>query len=342
MTVEVSSSGELLADAAEELTFGVDNTDELDLKERKEKVVHDGSLIKQVKMYQELMSQIKKAEQQDLMALLASKMSAARDTTTLLEMVKKFFPDPTDAYVALSEIVENLAEGESIKKIVEKSLDELLEAEGPQVRAGLAGALVGQHFSDLGGVTDLRDDYRSILFDFSDPIDMLCFVNGEFGEDAFDRGIDFLFKALSHDLAASEPSLSRESLQAVSSQLGHARILNGAYALGQNLVKRWNTVHGQTNSPLVAMDFLKFVAKAKKEIFVTSEIADPLVTLASPPDIEKEVLFRQDLYNTSRNCLPQAFGDLDVRNRYLDSLREGLDKAIAQEDEFLASLENNQ
>ncbi|MDR1546864.1 MAG: type III secretion system gatekeeper subunit SctW [Deltaproteobacteria bacterium] len=320
-----------LADAAEELTFGVDNTEELELKERHEKDSAGSSLVERVKLHQELMHQ---AGHEDRLAQLASRLLKAANREAALALVKELFPEPADAYAALAAVEEGLT-GEP-KKFARQAMEELDRAAGPEIRAGLAGAAAGREFGDLGTPLELKKDYVQAVVDFSGPMDMLDNIYKRFGADGFERGVDFLLKALADDLAAERPSRETASLEAVGAQLGHVRLLNSVRAQGEKLADRWRLAHGEADSKLTGKDFLQFVVSAAKETFISSSLAEPLVKLAAPPDIEKEVLFRQDLFNAARGVVPRAFGDLDVRNRCLAALQDGLDQAVAREDAWLA------
>ena len=112
--------------------------------------------------------------------------------------------------------------------------------------------------------------------------------------------------------------------------------------MGQNLVARWHSAHGQEDSKLKDMDFVKFVLEGAKDRLRASSLADSVVALADPPDIEKEVLFRQDLLNAAKNVSIQTFGEPEARGHFLTTLEEGLDLAVAREDEWLAAREGDQ
>ena len=90
------------------------------------------------------------------------------------------------------------------------------------------------------------------------------------------------------------------------------------------------------------MDFVKFVLEGSKDHLRASGLADSLVALARPPDVEREVLFRQDFLNAVKNVSVQTFGEPETRGRLLSALQEGLDQAVAREDEWLAAMEDGQ
>ncbi|MDR2441947.1 MAG: type III secretion system gatekeeper subunit SctW [Deltaproteobacteria bacterium] len=331
----VSSSPEsLLADAAEELTFSVDNTEELDLKERKEKKTIDPSLVQRVKLYRDIM---KKRDLTERFDALRSALKNCTRFQDVLDQAYNFFSDPADVYAALSELADSLPDNALIKE----ALEALDQESGSEIRASIAGALAGLEFSDLGEPLQLKNDYVRVAIDFSDVLDMFNHIINRFGPECLDRGVDFLNRALAADLAADTPSCDKTSLESVADQLGKVRSLNSIRALGQNLADRWREVHGQSHSELVDMDFLKFILEGRRESLPTTSLAAPLIRKANPEDIEKEVLFRQDLLQSVKNLTVQTFGDLDQRARFINAIQEGLDEAVSREDEWLAAMEDD-
>ena len=96
--VQQPSPESLLADAAEELTFSADTTDDFELEERKERDKIKKSEEERVKLYQELMHEAGKSEQ--LNQLRDSRHTRA-DSRRALDKAREYFPDPSDAWAAL-------------------------------------------------------------------------------------------------------------------------------------------------------------------------------------------------------------------------------------------------
>lgn len=63
-----------------------------------------------------------------------------------------------------------------------------------------------------------------------------------------------------------------------------------------------------------------------------------LISKAKAPDIEREVLFLQELLNMTRNLPVQLFDGEQGRMKVIDAVQESVDAAIRREDEYLASL----
>ncbi len=57
---------------------------------------------------------------------------------------------------------------------------------------------------------------------------------------------------------------------------------------------------------------------------------------AGAPDIERKVLFLQELLNTTRSFAPSLFDGNEGRMKVLDAVQDAVDAAIAEEDAWLA------
>ncbi|MDR3037791.1 MAG: TyeA family type III secretion system gatekeeper subunit, partial [Candidatus Adiutrix sp.] len=146
-------------------------------------------------------------------------------------------------------------------------------------------------------------------------------------------------RSLADDLAADQPSQGTEHLEAVGAGLGQARVLNGAHALATSLTDRWAKVHQVTDSQLRPLGLVREFLTAKNQRFFSADDLAPLVRAARPPDIEKEVLFLQELLGTVRRFSPQFFDGPENRMKVMAAVQEAVDQAVAREDEYLAGLE---
>ena len=335
------SPAELLADAAEELSFSADTTDDFELEERKVKDKSDQAMAERVRLYQELMRQAGKSEQ---MNSLRDSLRTREDSRRALDKAREYFPDPSDAWAALLDIREQMrkegADPEVFRNI-DSAVSELERQEGPAIRAGVQGALAAEDFGDLGPVDGMRDLYRETVCSFTSVNEVFEHVQQKYGDD-FERSMDFLFAALSADLASDQPSMGISHLESVNTSLGKVRLTQSAYKLCTDMLGRWENIHGVRpgDDGLTPMELLKNIISFKDIRFLGGMHIDTLLQKAHAPDIEHEVLFLQELMNTSRN-FPSALFDGDQgRMKVLDAVQEAVDKAIEREDEYLASLEN--
>ncbi len=329
----------LLADAAEELAFSVDTTDEFELEERKErdKAVH--AQADRVRMYQELMHEAGKGEQ---VGSLRDSIRSRADSRTALEKARENFSDPSDAWVALQEIAEefrNSGEMEQLKA-VQEALDQLEQAEGPAIRSGIQGALASRGFPNLGSADGMRALYRQTVCEFGSVMDVFSHVKAEYGGD-FERAMDFLFSALSADIEADVPSMGPRHLESVYDTLGKVRLTQSAYRLCEDTVSRWENVHGMKQGPggLTAMTLLGEVIGLGEKKFLSGMQVEGIMRKSGARDPEQEVLFLQELINSARKFPSALFGDDAGRMKVLSAMQDAVDSAVTREDEWLAQMD---
>jgi type III secretion protein W len=324
-----------LADAAEELTFGVDNTKELALKERKAKEGGNASFLEKVAEYQALMEQ---ARGRDQLELLYAFLKNNRDPQAALSKAKEWAGnDPGLAWAALRQAREALKDEAPAVALeaIDKALEELEAREVPAIRAGIQGTLEGQAHPGLGTPLELGATYRQTVCAFYDNIeDVFAFVLEKYGADQFEAGLDFLFRSLANDLESDQRSHEKAHLEAVGASLGKARIINGAHALVARLLDRWQGVHG-VQGEWTPMSFLREVLRLKKNNYLAARDIDALLVRAKAPDIEREVLFLQEFLGTARSFSPLFFEGDEGRMKFIAAAQESLDLAIAREDEAL-------
>ena len=143
---QIQTPESLLANAAEELSFAVDTTDDFELEERKERDKAIQSQAERVRMYQELMHEAGKGEK---LNDLRDSLRTRSDSQRALDKAKEYFPDPTDAWAALLEARDELKQAGVDKAVLEDidaALAELEQNEGAAIRAGMQGALAAGDF----------------------------------------------------------------------------------------------------------------------------------------------------------------------------------------------------
>ena len=335
----VDSPMSLLADAAEELTFAADSTDDFELDERKERDEIDEAMEERVKKYQELMREAGSA--QELGALRDAIRARAGKEHALRQALQRF-PDPADAWAALKELRDELAADtsadEAVLRGVDEALAELGAKEGPAIRAGITGALNAHGFEGLGSPSELGSLYRGAVCDFADVNALFAHIQKRFGGD-FDAAVDFLYKALASDMACDTPSMEKSHLEHVNAGLGELRQLQSARSLCAKTLTRWHDVHGVKDCPLDDMTLLGKILDLRKENFIGATRIARIADEARAPDIERKVLFLQELLNTARAFSPTLFDGTEGRMKVIDAVQDAVDAAIAEEDAWLASQE---
>lgn len=335
---QVEDPMSLLADAAEELTFAADTTDEYELEDRKERERAEDAYAERVKLYQDLMHEAGKSQNIDR---LKDSLRAREGREKASREALYRFPDPSDAYAALSEALDAFSDDPSVDpSVIEDIRQGLVELEteyGPQIRSGVQGALAAAGYPELDSADGLRDLYRQTVCDFTDVNAAFAHIHEKYGDVGFGKAMDFLFNALGNDLATDVPSMETTHLESVHTTLEQVRLLQSTHVQCERLLQRWQDVHG-VQCGLAPMELLGDLVDLRKEHFLGAMQIDRIASKAKAPDIEREVLFLQELLNMTRNLPVQLFDGEQGRMKVIDAVQESVDAAIRREDEYLASL----
>lgn len=335
---QVEDPMSLLADAAEELTFSADTTDEYELQDRKERERSESAYAERVKLYQDLMHEAGKSQDIDR---LKDSLRAREGREKASREALYRFPDPSDAYAALSEALDAFLDDPAVDPAViediRQGLAELEAGHGPQIRSGIQGALAAAGYPGLDSADNLRDLYRQTVCDFADVEAAFAHIYEKYGDVSFDKAMDFLFNALGNDLATDVPSMETTHLESVHSNLEQVRLLQSTHVQCERLLQRWQDVHG-VRCGLAPMELLGDLVGLRKEHFLGATQIDRIASKAKAPDIEREVLFLQELLNMARNLPVQLFDGEQGRMKVIDAVQESVDAAIRREDEYLANL----
>lgn len=330
----------LLSAAAEEMTFAMDTTDEFELEERKEKKSIEDAMLERVEMYQEMMKQVGQADDVESFKMALVKQGNKRSP---LEEAKERFPDTTDAWVALQTVAKELEKDPATPKEVindiRAAIATLEESDGSRIKAGLISATVALDYADLGDNASLRELYQQNVFEFEDAYTVFQHVQKEYGSVGFEKAMDFLYGALSADIGSDLPSMENVHLEHVHANLGQVRLLNSTHILCDQLLNRWEKVHGQANCPMNSMQLLEGVVGLGKERFLGTMHIDKIVDKVRSPDIEHTVLFLQEFLSIGRQLPPRVYGDEQGYRKVMDVIQQSVDRAIEKEDEWLASFE---
>ena len=87
------------------------------------------------------------------------------------------------------------------------------------------------------------------------------------------------------------------------------------------------------------MGLLGDIVALREKRFIGAAQIDAILAKAGAPDIEREVLFLQELLSTTRKFPSALFDDDQGHMTVLDAVQESVDRAIEREDEYLANQE---
>ena len=337
---QVSSPLSLLADAAEEMTFGMDTTDEFELEERKERKTLEDILAERLELYKNLMHKVGKTEE---MNQFKDSIRSGSVKDGILKEVKYRFPDSSDAWAVLQDTLAELEkEGSCPKSVlteIRSAIDELEAFDSSAIKAGFIGATSSLGFEDLDGTDALRDFYRQTVCDFDDATAVFKYIQEQYGSVSFDKAMDFLFSGLSADLATDVPSMEKTHLENVYNNLSQVRLLQSTHTLCDQVLTRWEKVHNQESCPLNSMDLLGSLVSLGKERFLGAMHIDAIATKAKATGVEDKVLFLQELMMAVRQAPPLLYDGNQGYAKVMDAVQQAVDNAIQVEDDYYASME---
>lgn len=319
-----------LANVAEELTFARDNSKQTKLANRKQKQAED-SLAEKIKKLQELMqfSVNDKGKAENLLA----KYKQHQDLNELIQNAVDLQGGAAEAYALLLSSADD-AEDPEDKLVLKKAADTLMSSSSKEILAVLNTISEAQE-SFGGQELKAAHIYSDVISSFKEPVDMLIYIEKKFAGN-FEKGLDFLVKALGSDLQAATPSREKVALESIALGLDQVRILNSGRMQLECLLSRLDTVHNLDISKADSTQMLRRLVDLSSVKFITYIDVSSLVSSIKAPDPEKDVLIAQELFSALRNCSSQLFGGDEKRMAVLDAVQKLVDEKIAKEDEWLA------
>ena len=327
----------LLEESAEELAYLVDATEEFELSEREEEDDALSAQHERMHLYKDLMQRAGKSKE---LAQLVDQLRGHKDKDDALRQVGERFPDPADAYAALDYVLEEAAQNgysqEGVKALQEAQA-QLMADQGYAIHSGIQAVIAAQSFAELDNGDNLRTLYRRTLFDFSSVNAMFTHILDTYGDGKFDQAITFLTRTLGADMNADVPSMGKPHLEHVVANLGLVRLLQSVHVQCVDMLNRWHTVHQVQDCPLDVQGLVGKILDLRAENFWGAVHFERILAEAKAPDIEREVLFLQDLMRIIR-ALPSQFFDTPAGHlKVISAVQEAVDNAIQREDAIYAA-----
>jgi type III secretion protein W len=336
----------LLADAAEELGFSLSEGEESRLDERREKT---GA--KEQRLFDPFIEAARKLAQEGGEKFGRAlnhleRMFKARNNATLNELMgalrqaldqpgqpDREEADPADQFTLLTGLKDRLGDAHPLAGTIDRALDDLAAKQTFAVASGLAVDLAVPNFAELGD-KDLRGTYRSVVADFASPRETLSLLRARFGEDAMNKGLDFLMTVLGNELSSAGPSVEKSQLKALTGDLAVVRVLGIVHTRCAAVLHRLDTAHG-VKSRMGSEQLLDAVLEARDNQYAGMQDFQHMAQRAGTPDTEREVLFLQDLLQGLRELPDLFYEGHDARQRLQGALQNALDDAVRREDEEL-------
>lgn len=338
--VQVVTPQSIFQDSMEELSFTLNKSGDYALKNRKERGRTDRSMKERLKAYRKLAGE--SADAKESAEELAHAVEERPDRENILREAAERHEEPAEAWAALEEARDTLRQ-KGADPAVLRELDEALAIMnmryGAAIRAGVTGALTAaQDYVSLGSPQDLGATYRKAALEFTGTRALYAYVQEKYGGD-FDSAVNFLYASLAADMACDEPSADRASLESVNTSFGKLRSFQSAHAQCAAQMQRWDEIHQVHGCGMTGTGLLGKVLDMGEQSFVGASQADGIAREAGAPDIERRILFLQELQQSVRAFSPLVFDSAEGRSRVLDAVQGAVDNAVAEEDALLAAQE---
>jgi type III secretion protein W len=229
------STESVLADAAEEMTFGAaERTNKRDLGER-DLVESEGSRqIERIEKIQEMMEKLGDVDPQKIRAKIEElKLHRDFSQAALEEWAGGLHEDISYQQAALEIMAGDLEESgdqpallEAVQTLIVKNEREF----GPQIRAGTNVTPAAMSMAETSGeVQGLRDFYRSSVISYDSANQTCKNIVQTYGGDDLEGKIAFLLKGLGDDLGSRGPSVEPAQLHEIVSDLQSLKTIASAY-----------------------------------------------------------------------------------------------------------------
>ena len=320
-------------DAAEEATFGHDNSKKMKLMDRKQKSRVSALLIERAAAFAKLIQDFHNADFDARNRVLGqTRSSRTKDHRTLLADLRKLGGRPSTDYAFLIAAGRQEKDPE-IRKLLKDASEELFREKSSEILATLNSADVAED-SSLGDRLYVAESYGELSTMDSTPDKMLDYIQQKFGEDRIDDGIEFMLKSLGADMASPMSSAEPAVLELVGSKLSVARSLNSGKSILGGFVNRLGSAHG-LKTVMSPANLLKDVLNISKQRFITPASIRALYSAVPQQRPDTEVLLAQDLLGACRNLSSEIFDSDESRLRVIDALEQLVDGLVDEEDKWL-------
>lgn len=337
-TVEADPMAELM-DSMEELSFQFEEKTMKRVGERKLGEMQ-GSRSALLKAVENWMAALPDMPGRDFVARMLRNMrnefarGAPMDAMQLLRELARGSTDPSHQFALLDIMEQAFGAGEEeMLALVREAKARLVEAKGPEIRAGINLAEeVNARATTPEEMGDLRGMYRNEVVGFTKPQDCFRSLLATRGAGALKDSLDFLIAGCGADLKSAEPSLDAAALGRIMTDLKCVQVLqtvlDSLTALGRRMDKEFGehcTLDGEEMTGRV-VDFTE-------QSFVASSGIAAFVRECGIRKLLARMDFTRELTGLFRKLSPRLFAKEGDRQQLVDAAQEHLDDLITEENE---------
>jgi len=325
----------LLADAAEELTFGASEQVEKKVGERKLK--SEQHIVKVAHTEEsELRTQtLKDLDPEALKKFLAQLKETGANADAIKDLAQRTFEDPTQRHAALSEALKQLSEDATyadLSQAVDTVLTQFEATEGPQIRAGYN--IDGVDSSTVGSPQQGRDLYRETVLGNADIAQTFTTLMDKFGPDNFQQALQFLIQAVGADVSSSTPSTDKTALFTANSDLYQVELLGNLYRDTEKLLDNVDKTFG-IETGVKPFGLMKETLRLKDARLVDPTAIRSLLDLKGEEAPTRDVALVKGYKDLVYRLPLKIYNDPTTRQTLLNGIQSVLDEAITVEEATL-------
>ena len=328
----------LLNDAAEEISFQFSEKVEKKLSKRnvETRAGRRTSALERAEFYLKKLPDLKDGRKlKQFLKML--KKGGKQSPKQLREQAREFFGDVSHRFAGLAyarDMVRTEGMDPDLYNALETAVDQSLEEEGPQIRAGLNVTVTAKAFSEKGlaEIQELRDFYRNTVLQYDGFEATYNSVADNFPETDFQEAAGFLLQALGQDLHARGPSISTVELKRIIDDLYQLEVLVQIHGRCSDLLAKINTLYGIL-AQMRAGGFLRRLLELKREAWLRSDRVLAFVGETGAGIAEARIYILRETMKMIRELPFKVFADDSERERMLDAFQEAQDLEIESEEE---------
>ena len=334
MTVEIEKDPvAAVQEAAEELTFVRDNSRKTKLAERRQKAHVEALMVEKAQAMYDLLVKFHNADFEAKKRVYDDiKRRGVTSSKQLLSSLKELGGHPASNYAFLVKTAQEETDPAQ-KELLQNAAEELFRESSREILASLNSVEVSRE-SDLGDGIYLSEAYSELSGNGDDPLKMLDFIAGKFGDDRINEGVDFMLKSLGADISSPLSSQEPAVLEFVGRNLSTVRSLNSATQVMSRFTGRIDSAHGVKNTVSPSRVLTGLLNLSRQRYINPASIRD-LYSDVAKQNPEVEVLLAQDLLNSCRNLSTDLFDKDESRLRIIQAVEQLIDGLVDAEDAWL-------
>lgn len=202
--------------------------------------------------------------------------------------------------------------------------------------------------------TNTAFSFANVCTNLNNISDLYAFLKDQFQDSGFSQAISSMQRSVATCLSAvgQEFDFDKDKLAVVGQNLSFLHQIRSVQSLVDDLVAKFKDVISNSDSSELTkiksnadkIDRTQFALnlyELSKRTLVTNESLRGLYKEVETLDATSEVLLAQNLLNTVKRLNENFFSSMEERNRMVEATLSFVDELVDKEDEYLASLEED-